>query len=90
MNPLVIGAWVSLHNGCDISSDIGGRDAALLILRSHGQQPFELHCQAEPLRQLVEVGRQALAEMDAITVEEGTEQASRGQAATGQSAGVRP
>jgi hypothetical protein len=89
MNTLIIGSWVSLHDGCDITSDVGSSDAALLTLRGSGQQPFELHCQTEPLRRLVEAGRQALAEMDAIAVQEGAEQAAREQVASGQTAGAR-
>ena len=87
---LIIGAWVSLHDGCEISSDVGSQDAALLTLRGRGQQPFEFHCQAEPLRRLVEAGTQALAEMDAIAVEKGTNLAAQEQAASEQTAEVRP
>jgi hypothetical protein len=65
---LVIGAWVSLHDGCEIVSDVGSRNDALLILSGPGQQSFELHCQAEPLRQLVAAASRALVEMDAIAV----------------------
>lgn len=72
---LVIGSWVSLHVGCEITSEVGGRDAALLTVRGSGQ-PFELHVQAEPLRQLIERGSQALAEMDAVAVEDGARQAA--------------
>ena len=90
MDTLVIGSWVSLHEGCQISSDVGGSDAALLTLRGSGQQPFELHCQAVPLRQLVEAGTHALAEMDALAVQEGAAQAAREHAASGQTAGGRP
>ena len=72
---LVIGSWVSLHEGCEITSDVGGNDAALLTVRGTGQ-PFELHLQAEPLRQLVEAASQALAEMDALAIQEGAQKAA--------------
>jgi hypothetical protein len=72
---LVIGSWASLHDGCEITSDVGGSDAALLTARGTGQ-PFELHVQAEPLRQLVEAASRALAEMDALAIQEGAENAA--------------
>jgi hypothetical protein len=90
MDSLVIGTWVSLQDGCEITGDVGGSDAALLTLRGRGQQPFELHCQAEPLRQLVATGTQALAEMDALAVQEGAKQAATEQAPSIRLAGVRP
>lgn len=72
MDSLVTGAWISLQEGCEITSDAGGRDATVLTLRGAGQQSFELHCQAEALRQLVEAGARALAEMDALAAKKQT------------------
>jgi len=89
MDTLVVGSWASLHDGCEVVGDVGGRDVALLTVRGTGRQPFELLCQAEPLRQLVKAGTQALAEMDAIAVSEEAREAARQHAASGQTAGVR-
>ena len=72
---LVIGSWASLHEGCEITADVGSSNAAALTVRGSGQ-PFELHVQAEPLRQLVEAASQALAEMDTLAIQEGAEQAA--------------
>jgi hypothetical protein len=88
MDTLVIGSWVSLQEGCEITSDVGGSDAALLTVRGSGQ-PFEMHFQAEPLRQLIERGTQALAEMDALVVQEGASRATREHADSRETAGVR-
>jgi hypothetical protein len=76
MDTLVVGAWISLHDGCRVSYEVGGADAALLTVRGTGQ-PFEMHCQAEPLRQLIEMGSKALAELDALAIQEGVDQAAR-------------
>jgi hypothetical protein len=81
MKTLIVGAWAMLQEGCEITSDVGSSDAALLTARGIGQQPFELHFQAEPLRRFVECGTQALAEMDALADQE--------SAASGGTAGAR-
>jgi hypothetical protein len=70
---LTIGAWISLHEGCEISSDVGGSNVGLLTVRGAGQQPFELYFRAESLRQFLEVGTRALAEMDALAAQEEAE-----------------
>jgi hypothetical protein len=89
METLTTGAWVSLHDGCEISSDVGGRNTVLFIVCGTGQ-PFELYFEAEPLRQFIERGSKALAEMDALAVQEGAEQAAREQSTSDQPAGTRP
>lgn len=89
MGTLTIGSWVSLREGCEITSDVGGSDAALLTVRGSGQ-PFEMHFQAEPLRQLIERGTQALAEMEQLAVQEGATPAAREQAVSGEPTGTRP
>lgn len=88
MDTLVIGSWVSLHDGCDISGDVGGSDAAMLTVRGTGGQPFELHFQAETLRQFVAVAAQTLAAMDALAIQEGADRAARERA--NQQAEVHP
>jgi hypothetical protein len=70
---LTIGAWISLHEGCEISSDVGGSNVGMMTVRGAGQQPFELYFRAEPLRQLLEVGTRTLAEMDALAAQEEAE-----------------
>jgi hypothetical protein len=89
MKTLVVGAWAMLQAGCEITSDVGSSDAALLTVRGIGQEPFELHFQAEPLRRFVECGTQALAEMDAL-VQAKVAQGADDSAAPGGMAGARP
>jgi hypothetical protein len=89
MDTLTVGTWVSVQEGCEITSDVGGSDAALLTVRGSGH-PFEMDLQAEPLRQLIACGTRALAEMDALAVQEEASRSAREHADSSETAGVHP
>jgi hypothetical protein len=69
---LVVNSWVSIHDGCDITSHVSGSDDVHFNVEGKGQ-PFELYFQADALRQFLEAGSQALAAMDAIAAQEEAE-----------------
>jgi hypothetical protein len=56
---------VSLHEGCELRYSVNDSDSVDFII-SGGAQTFELECQARALQVLVALGRQALAEMNAL------------------------
>lgn len=63
-------SWVVIHEGCPISLDIVGDEVHALCGTSprHG---FEFVIQAEPLREFVRLGTDALREIDQTANESG-------------------
>ena len=61
---LVVDAWIGIRADCDISYCINTEEDADFMF-SDGQRRFDFAIETEALRKLVEVGGQALAEMDA-------------------------
>jgi hypothetical protein len=73
---LVVNSWVSIHEGCEITYSVDGSDGAHFTA-GDTTQPFEFFLQAEALRQFVEQGTRALAEMDVLAAKEEAEGATR-------------
>jgi hypothetical protein len=69
---LVVNSWVSIHEGCDITYSVNGSDGTHFTAGDKAH-PFEFFFQAEALRQFIELGVKALAEMDALAAKEEAE-----------------
>ncbi len=61
---LVVNSWVGIHEGCDITYNVNGTDGVYVTV-SGNAQPFEFFFDVAALRKFVELGGEALAEMDA-------------------------
>jgi hypothetical protein len=69
---LVVNSWVGIHEGCKITCSVNGSDSVYVTVNGKAQ-PFEFFFQAEALRQFIEHGVKALAEMDALAAKEEAE-----------------
>ena len=66
---LVVNSWVDIHEGCDITYSVNDSDS-MHFTASGTAQPFEFFFQTNALRQFIEQGIKALAEMDALAAKE--------------------
>ena len=66
---LIVNSWVGIHEGCDITYNVNGSDDVHVTV-SGKAQPFEFFFQADALRKFVELGGKALAEIDALAIED--------------------
>jgi len=66
---LVVNSWVGIHDGCDITYNVHGSDDVYVTISGEAQ-PFEFFFQADALRKFVELGGKALAEIDALVIED--------------------
>ncbi|MGH3761636.1 hypothetical protein [Actinophytocola sp.] len=80
---LVVNSWVGIHEGCDISYSVNGSDD-VYFTASGKSQPFEFFFNFASLRDFIELGGKALAEMSALAEQEEAEWDAREQAALGQ------
>lgn len=69
---LIVNSWVGIHEGCEITYKVNGSDSVYVIVDGKAQ-PFEFFFQAEALRQFIERGVKALADMDALAAKEEAE-----------------
>jgi hypothetical protein len=88
---LVVSAWIGVRAGCDMTYVINSQEDIDFML-DDGKRRFEFAIETEALRTLLDVGSKALAEMEAIEIEEGAKQAaqelaSQASGAHGQAAG---
>jgi hypothetical protein len=73
---LIVNSWVSIHEGCEITYSVSGSDGTHFTAGGKAQ-PFEFFFQAAALRQFIELGVKALAEMDALAAKEEAKQDAR-------------
>ncbi len=68
MEDVTLGSWVAIHDGCPIRYEIYGSGGARVLC---GKPPaFEFEIDSEALRELLQVGDEALREMDALHAQE--------------------
>lgn len=67
---LVVNSWVGIHEGCDINFRVNSTDDVYVTVTGDAD-PFELFFQANTLRQFIELGGEALAEMTALAERHG-------------------
>jgi hypothetical protein len=63
---LVVSSYVIIREGCPIAISVDGRDQAQITCGWVPSEAFEFVVQREALRALVEVGTDALREMDRL------------------------
>jgi hypothetical protein len=68
-SPFKMVSWASAHADCPMRYTINSRDEMVLIFGS-GQDEFEFALQKSALRTLVQLGTDALTEMDTYTDEQ--------------------
>jgi hypothetical protein len=83
---LVVNSWVGIHEGCEITHSVSGSEGTHFVVGGQAQ-PFEFFFQTEALRQFVELGVKALAEMDAVAAKEEAERDVRQRSELEQAAG---
>lgn len=62
---LIVNAWVGVQDGCEITCSTESKHGVYFTVTSKDAPTFEFAFQAGALRQLIQVGSKALAEMDA-------------------------
>lgn len=70
---LVVGAWIGVRAGCDMTYVINSEDDIDFML-DDGKRRFEFAIETEALRALLDVGSKALAEMEARAKQEAAAQ----------------
>lgn len=65
-----VNAWADIHEGCQVTYRVRGSNDAYLTVSDRKQQPFEIYFKGDALRQFVEQGGRALAEMDELAARE--------------------
>jgi hypothetical protein len=86
---LVVSTWVGVRASCEMTYVINGEEDVDFLL-DDGKRRFEFAIETDALRTLLDVGSKALAELDAIAIEEGANQAAQARASQGQTGCVRP
>jgi hypothetical protein len=64
---LVVSAWVSVRDGCEITCSTESKHGVYFTVTSEDAPAFEFAFQAGALRQLIAAGSKALADLDAST-----------------------
>jgi hypothetical protein len=67
-SPLKVVSWASAHDGCPMRYTVTSRNEMVLVFGS-GRDEFEFALDKGALRTLVQLGAEALTEMDADTDE---------------------
>lgn len=67
---LVVGSYVVIKEGCPLAISVDGPDQAQITCGRAPTDAFEVVLQREPLRALIELGTDALREMDGLALNE--------------------
>jgi hypothetical protein len=86
---LAVSTWIGVRAGCEMTYVINSEEDVDFML-DDGARRFEFAIETEALWTLLDVGSKALAEMEAIEIEEGAKQAAQELASQGQARTVRP
>lgn len=63
-SPLVVNSWVDIRKGCDYTYSICDGENVYFAVSGDGQQPFEVVFDSDALREFLEHGGRALAELE--------------------------